>query len=224
MRQGLDEQGFPDPRRADAEGLLAIGLPLTRERMLHAYGHGIFPWPHRGLPMLWFSPDPRAVLELDALHVSRRLQRTLRQRQFTVTWNRCFTRVVRECGARREEGTWITPDLLAAYADLHRLGAAHSLEVWHDGELAGGIFGIQRGALFCADSRFSRVANASKVALVTCVRSVFAAGIRLFDVQLLTSHLASMGVRECPRQEYLERVKAAVPVPVDLSALVPVLV
>ena len=221
MSPGLDAQGFPDPRAADAEGLVAVGLPLTRARMLHAYAHGIFPWPHGNLPMLWFSPDPRAVLQVDTLHVSRRLARTLRQGRFTLSWNRCFARVVQECARRRREGTWIVPELAAAYLDLHQSGAAHSLEVWRDEALVGGLFGIQRGALFCGDSMFSRVSDASKVALVACVRSVFAAGVRLFDVQLLTPHLARMGAREWARDHYLAAAARAVTMPVDLGGIVP---
>jgi leucyl/phenylalanyl-tRNA--protein transferase len=200
---------FPDPSFADAEGLLAVGGDLTPERLLLAYESGIFPWYADGLPPMWWSPDPRAVLDERALHVSKSLARELRHGHFHVTVNRAFERVMRECGSERDGGTWILPEMIRAYLRLYERGDALSFEVWLDECLVGGLYGVQRGALFAAESMFHRETNASKVALVAAVRSLFAAGIELFDVQFLTSHLASMGVYEIPRTEYLARVHAA---------------
>lgn len=212
---------FPDPRAADAEGLVAVGGDLSPERLLLAYGLGIFPWYEEGMPPLWWSPDPRAILGPADLHVARRLQRTLRAGRFTLTWNRCFGAVMARCGADRPEGTWIIPEMERAYLEMHARGHAHSLEVWADGELAGGLYGVQRGALFAAESMFHRVRDASKVALVGAVRSLFRCGIEVFDVQFVTPHLASMGARVVPRDEYLREVERVRDLRVDLSALEP---
>jgi len=209
---------FPDPELADDEGLLAIGGDLSSERLLFAYEHGIFPWYDEGVPPLWWSPNPRAVLDPAGLHVSRSLRRVLRSGRFTITWNRDFERVMRCCGDR-PGGTWILPEMIDAYVRLHESGHAHSIEVWEGSDLAGGLYGIQRGALFAAESMFHRSTDASKVALVYAVKSLFAAGTRLFDVQLLTQHLASMGAVEVSRTEYLARLPAACRLPVDLDDL-----
>ena len=209
---------FPDPEQADDEGLLAIGGDLSSERLLFAYEHGIFPWYDEGVPPLWWSPNPRAILDPEGLHVSRSLRRVLRSGRFTVSWNRDFEGVMRCCGDR-PGGTWILPEMIEAYVRLHRTGHAHSIEVWEGRTLAGGLYGIQRGALFAAESMFHRSTDASKVALVYAVRSLFLAGTRLFDVQLLTSHLASMGAIEVPRSEYLGRLPGACRRGVDLQDL-----
>jgi leucyl/phenylalanyl-tRNA--protein transferase len=212
---------FPDPRFADPEGLLAIGGDLSVERLLAAYDQGIFPWYEQGYPPCWWSPDPRAVMNPDWLHVSRSLARLIRQGRYELTWNRAFGQVIEECGLGRPGGTWIVPEMVSAYRALHALGHAHSLELWIDGRLAGGLYGVQRGALFAAESMFHRESNASKLALVACVRSLFSAGIRLFDVQFLTPHLASLGAREISRVEYSERVAEVRQATVDLRSLVP---
>src|SRR5688572_26230530 len=132
---------FPDPRRADAEGLVAVGGDLAAVRLRAAYRAGIFPWFEDGVPPLWWSPDPRAVITADSLHVARRLQRTMRSGRFRATWDRAFRAVMHGCAENRSDGTWITPDMLAAYTELHRLGSAHSVEVWCGDDLAGGIYG-----------------------------------------------------------------------------------
>jgi len=212
---------FPDPRQFDREGLVAVGGDLSTERLLLAYESGIFPWYAEGYVPLWWSPDPRALLDPAHLHVSRSLRRTLRAGGFSLTWNRCFPRVMAECGRRRKGGTWVIAEMLEAYARLHEQGSAHSLEVWAGDELAGGIYGVQVGGLFAAESMFHRVTDMSKVALVVMVRSLFAAGIVVFDVQFVTSHLGSLGAYEVPREDYLRRVAAAAAVPVDLTRLVP---
>lgn len=210
---------FPDPQRYDADGLVAIGGDLRIERLLAAYRAGIFPWYAEGYVPMWWSPDPRALFTPDRLHVSRSLRRTIRRRRFELTWNRCFSRVMSECGRQRSEGTWVIPEMVAAYTRLHDRALAHSLEVWSDGELIGGTYGVQVGALFAAESMFHRCTDMSKVALVALVRSLFAAGIEVLDVQFLTPHLASMGAFEVPRSEYLARLRGARDRRVDLRKL-----
>ena len=198
---------FPDPREAPADAPLAIGGDLRPERLLLAYDQGIFPWYEAGIPPLWWSPDPRTVLNLDTLHVARSMQRVLRRGGFQLSWNRAFARVMQECGKERADGTWILPEMLEAYQRLHALGHAHSLEVWsRGGELIGGLYGVQRGGLFAAESMFHRVRDMSKVALICAVRALFAAGIEVFDVQLMTPHLQSLGAVSWPRARYLDRL------------------
>jgi leucyl/phenylalanyl-tRNA---protein transferase len=210
---------FPNPSGADSEGLVAIGGDLAPERLLAAYEQGIFPWYSDGLPPMWWSPDPRAVMDAEALHVSRSLARELRRGRFRVTFDHAFEAVMTECGRDRDDGTWITDDMLAAYVELHRRGHAHSFEVWNGERLVGGLYGVHRGALFAAESMFHRETNASKVALVVSVQSLFAAGIELFDVQFLTPHLVSLGAYELPRRDYLGRVADAKRKPVHLTNL-----
>lgn len=197
---------FPDPARADAEGLLAVGGDLCPNRLLLAYDNAIFPWYSEGLPPMWWSPDPRALFEPERLHVSRSMQRELKQQRFEVTLDRAFGRVLRECGRERDGGTWLLPEMIEAYEELHALGHAHSIEVWDGSALAGGLYGVHRGGLFAAESMFHRVTNASKVAVIAAVRSLFAAGVELFDVQFLTPHLESLGAFEVSRAEYLARL------------------
>jgi leucyl/phenylalanyl-tRNA--protein transferase len=212
---------FPDPEGADADGLVAIGGDLRPERLLAAYERGIFPWYAEGLPPMWWSPDPRAVIDGESLHVSRSLKRELQRGQFRVTLNRAFERVMSECGRERDGGTWILPEMLRAYVRLHELGHATSFEVWRDERLVGGLYGVQRGGFFAAESMFHRETNASKVALVAAVRTLFDAGIELLDVQFLTSHLASLGAFEIPRREYLARLARASVRPISLANVLP---
>jgi len=199
---------FPDPSRADAEGLVAHGGDLAPSTLIAAYRQGIFPWPYDEASLLWWSPDPRAVLPLDALHVSRSLARTLRSGRLRVTLNAAFPAVIDGCAARQE--TWITPAVRAAYVRLHALGWTHSVEVWGaDGALAGGLYGVAIGGLFAAESMFHRVRDASKVALVALVQHARRVGITLLDVQVPSPHLASLGVRAISRREYLTLLTAA---------------
>ena len=216
-----DPIGFPDPEPFDREGLVAIGGDLGPKRLLHAYRSGIFPWYAEGYVPMWWSPDPRALMTPDSLRVSRSLQRVIARGGFELTWNRCFPRVMAECGKQRSEGTWIIPEMVAAYTKLHELGHAHSLEVWEDSELVAGTYGVQVGSLFAAESMFHRRSDRSKVALVAALRSLFAAGIDLFDVQFATNHLASLGAFEVPRAEYLKRLGVACGRSVDLRRLRP---
>src|SRR5438128_1289610 len=167
------------PELADEYGLVAVGGDLSPARLLEAYRRGIFPWYDEQTPILWWSPDPRAVFELDRFHVSRRLRRTLLSGQFTITVNRDFGAVIRACADRPGEGTWITPDMIDAYERLHRLGFAHSLEVWQGPELAGGIYGVALGGLFAGESMFTRLRDGSKVALVRLVEHLRRRGYQL---------------------------------------------
>lgn len=200
---------FPNPDAFDADGLVAIGGDLSPERLLAGYAQGIFPLYTAETPPLWWSPSPRAILPLDELHVSRSLKRRLRGNGYRVSWNQAFSRVVEACGRNREGGTWILPELVSAYTELHRLGHAFSLEVWMSDELAGGLYGVQSGALFAAESMFHTRTDASKIALAICAESLRRAGIELFDVQYWTRHLARFGVREISRAEYLSRLAHA---------------
>jgi leucyl/phenylalanyl-tRNA---protein transferase len=218
-----DPPSFADPRFTDDEGLVAIGGDLSVPRLLAAYEHGIFPWFNEGLPPLWWSPNPRAVLDAKDLHVSRSLARTLRRGEagaFQIRANTAFEEVMLAC-AERDEGTWILPEMLEAYCALHAHGHAHSIEIWDGKELIGGLYGVQRGGLFAAESMFHRRSNMSKVALAVAVRSLSSAGIELFDVQFRTEHLSTMGARELPRDEYLARLESARERAVDLRSFKP---
>ncbi len=200
---------FPPADRASPEGLIAVGGKLLPEWLLDAYRHGIFPWPSNSSdPMLWWSPDPRAILPLDALHVPKRLERRLRSGEFSFRVNSAFDAVIRACstGKGREHGTWLTPKMIAAYSELHRLGHAHSVESWQAGRLVGGVYGIAIGRLFAAESMFYRVRDASKAALVYLVKHLNERGFELLDVQQWTPHTGKMGVVEIPRWEYLGRL------------------
>jgi leucyl/phenylalanyl-tRNA---protein transferase len=199
---------FPDPRRAPPDGLLASGADLAPATVIAAYRAGIFPWPCEGYDLLWWSPDPRAVIPPDALHVSRRLARTLRSGRHRLTLNAAFADVIAACAARSE--TWITAAIREAYIRLHTLGWAHSVEVWEAGALVGGLYGVAVGGLFAAESMFHRARDASRIALVGLAAHCRRAGITLIDVQLPTPHLAAMGAVTVPRHRYLALLADAV--------------
>jgi leucyl/phenylalanyl-tRNA--protein transferase len=202
---------FPDPSEAEPDGLLAAGGDLSVERLLLAYSHGIFPW-HGGPPILWYAPDPRAALRPDALHVPARLRRTLRRGAFTLTLDTAFRPVMEACAAvprPGQDGTWITPDMVEAYTELHRLGLAHSAEAWRDGRLAGGVYGLSLGSAFFGESMFHAERDASKAALVALVWQLEAWGFTLFDAQLPTPHLATFGVEAWPRARFQAALAAA---------------
>jgi leucyl/phenylalanyl-tRNA--protein transferase len=198
-----------DPEAANDHGLVAVGGDLEPETLLGAYRRGVFPWPVESLPVCWWSPDPRAVMPLESFHVSRRLSRMIRAGPFEVTIDRGFSAVIRGC-ADRAEGTWITRDMIAAYERLHLLGHAHSVEVWREGVLAGGVYGVAIGGFFSAESMFHRISDASKVALAALVTRLRTRGFTLLDVQMLTEHTAKCGALEVPRSEYLVSLNAAV--------------
>jgi leucyl/phenylalanyl-tRNA--protein transferase len=207
---------FRNPAHCDADGLVAVGGDLRPERMLEAYSRGIFPFFDDTTPILWWSPDPRAIIELDGLHVSRRLARALRSGKFTHTLNQAFEEVVRACAIREGHGVWITETMIAGYLRLHRLGHAHSLEVWCEGELAGGVFGVAVGGLFAGESMFTRITDGSKAALAFLFERLNARGFRLFDVQYINPHTESLGAKEIRRREYLARLAEAVNVATSL--------
>ena len=216
--------GFPDPQLADAEGLVAVGGDLSPERLLCAYDHGIFPWYDDSLPPMWWSPDPRAVLLPEKLHVARRFRGALRRGDFRLTWDAAFPDVIRTCGENRADGTWLTPAMIDAYEELHRLGHVHSLEVWYADapkELAAGIYGVHRGGLFAAESMFYRRTDASKIALTALVRSLAAREVELIDIQIMTAHLETMGAEPMSRGEYLARIGELCKRKVDLAQLSP---
>jgi len=200
----LDERLlFPDPALAEDDGLLAVGGDLSAERLLLAYKNGIFPWYSHDEPILWFSPHERFVLFPKSLNISKSMRQVLRSDKFTVTTNTCFNEVIEACSSvarEGQDGTWITTDMKAAYNRLHELGRAHSVEVWEQGELVGGSYGVQVNSIFCGESMFSKVSNASKTALIWLCRS---GNYKLVDCQVYTEHLASMGAEMISREEYM---------------------
>lgn len=209
----LDEAPvFPRPALADPGGLLAVGGDLRLERLLAAYRRGIFPWYDENSPILWWSPDPRPILFPGAVHVSRRLERTLRSGRFAVSLDADFAGVIRGCaGASRAsgDGTWIVPEMIAAYERLHAAGHAHSVEAWRDGELVGGAYGVAIGAAFFGESMFHRENDASKVAFVTLCRHLDRLGFHFVDCQQTTGHLCRFGAFEVSRNDFLRRLEAA---------------
>ena len=203
QRDSLD---FPQLNKAlrEPNGLLAAGGDLRPERLIQAYRHGCFPWFQDGQPILWWSPDPRTVLLPDELHVSRSLAKVLRQGRYQVSFDQAFADVIRACAAPRSYAaeTWITSPMQDAYLELHRSGIAHSVEVWRDGELVGGLYGLAMGQLFFGESMFSRADNASKVGFATLVERLKVWGFVLIDCQMPTEHLLSLGARTISRDEF----------------------
>lgn len=211
------ELDFPPVEQASPEGLLAVGGDLRPERLLEAYRHGIFPWYEEDQPILWWSPDPRAVLFPDKLHVPRSLDKTIRRGHFTLTLDTCFRAVMMECAGPRtqypEGGTWIIPAMIEAYTKLHELGHAHSIETWQEGKLVGGLYGVAIGGAFFGESMFSRTTDASKVALVSLVRQLQAWNFKIFDCQQASPHVMRLGAEEIPRRVFLEHLNAALTLP-----------
>jgi leucyl/phenylalanyl-tRNA---protein transferase len=209
---------LPDPSSADDDGVVGIGADLAPSTLVDAYRRGIFPWPHAGLPLPWFSPDPRGVIRLEGFHVSRSLRRTLRQRGWTTTVDQAFAAVLGGCSERPADvGTWITSPMARAYQRLHELGWAHSLEVWEGERLVGGVYGVQCGGVFTGESMFHREPDASKVALADLCARLDEAGGTLLDVQLTTSHLCSLGAVDVPRTSFLGILTSARDLDVRLS-------
>jgi leucyl/phenylalanyl-tRNA--protein transferase len=208
---GLDELylAFPDPALADADGLLAIGGDLSAERLKNAYASGIFPWFSAGDPILWFAPHERCVIFPERVKISKSMRKVLLSEQFRITWDQAFEQVIKACASidrtkQGQDGTWITDDMQEAYLNLHRLGMAHSLEVWQGQELVGGLYGVIVNKVFCGESMFSQVSNASKAALISLCRS---GQFKLIDCQLPNPHLMSLGAELIPSQEYLKILK-----------------
>lgn len=204
-----DDYGWLHPQLSDETGLVGVGGDLSVERLLAAYRRGIFPWFDSDSPILWWSPDPRAIFELDGLIVTQRLARTVRSAKFTHTLDRAFRDVMLGCADRPETGTWITNEMIEAYCELHRLGYAHSVEVWQGDLLAGGIYGVGLGGFFAGESMFHRVTDASKVAMVHLFNHLRQRGYTLFDTQMVTPHTVRMGAIEISREQYLIRLQQA---------------
>ena len=208
-----DSLKFPNPHDADDSGLVAFGGDLSPHRLLAAYAQGLFPWPHgEDLPLLWFSPNPRTVLVPADLHVSRSLQKTLRQGRFTVRFDTAFDRVVHACAVTRrsdQEGTWITPEMRQAYGVLHRLGFAHSAEAWLEDRLVGGVYGVSIGAAFFAESMFTHLSNTAKVAFVHLVRLLEAWGFSFVDCQIHSDHVSRFGAVPWERACFLNALAGA---------------
>lgn len=204
---------FPDADSAFdvPDGLLAAGGDLSRDRLLYAYEHGIFPWYEEGQPILWWSPDPRCVIHPNAFRLSRRTMRHLRKSGFDVTFNRRFADIVAACANERagQPGTWITTDMTAAYADLHDDGWAHSVEVWLDGDLAGGLYGLSIGKAFFGESMFSHESNASKAAMLVLCQALSRHQYTIFDCQVESPHLTSLGATLMPRSDFLRLLRSA---------------
>lgn len=205
-----DTVEFPSPQLASNIGLLAVGGDLSEERLLLAYRMGIFPWFSEGEPIMWWSPDPRLVLYPEEIQISKSLKKTIAKGTFTVTLDSAFDAVIRGCAeARRKnnEGTWILGEMIDAYNQLHASGVAHSIEAWHKGELAGGLYGIALGGCFFGESMFSKISDASKVAFVTLVEHLRTRSFHMIDCQVTTDHLKRFGAREIPRSDFLSQIK-----------------
>jgi leucyl/phenylalanyl-tRNA--protein transferase len=220
MRHSRAEPCFPPIEAAGPDGLLLVGGSLAPDWMLEAYRRGIFPMPikvERRRLIAWLSPDPRGILELDHLHVSRRLARRLARGEFQFTRDRAFASVVAGCAAPRglDDDCWLTLAMQNAYITLHGLGHAHSVEVWQDGWLVGGVFGVTIGGLFAGESMFHRATDASKAALVFLVEHLRQRGYSLLDVQWTNTHTRSLGATDLPRSEYIRRLKMATREPVE---------
>ena len=211
---------FPDPLEAGSDGLLAYGGDLQSDRLLSAYAQGIFPW-YEEEPILWYSPDPRAVLPVGGLCLNRSLRRTLRRAPYEVSFDRAFRSVIESCASvprPGQSGTWIGSDMIEAYCELHRLGFAHSVETWQEGELVGGIYGVSLGAAFFGESMFSLRTDASKVALVSLMRRIEAFGFRFLDCQQHTPHTEKLGAVLVPREQFLTDLSHALEEPTRRGA------
>ena len=203
---------FPPPDYADPSGLLAVGGDLSSERLMEAYRAGIFPWYSDDQPILWWSPDPRLVLELDNFKMSRSLRKIVEKGIFEVTFDQAFEEVIRTCASlprAGQSGTWITNEMQGAYIHLHGLGYAHSVESWFGGKLAGGLYGVSLGKAFFGESMFHLKSDASKVALATLVKKLRNWDFHFIDSQMTTEHMLSLGAKEVPRRIFLKRLQSA---------------
>lgn len=214
------ELRFPAPEDANEEGIVAVGGDLGPQRLLMAYRLGIFPWPARGYPLLWFSPDPRFALEPSRVHVPRSLRKTLRKSELRVTADTVFSEVIRACAAvprPHQHGTWITPELQAGYMGLHELGYAHSIEAWRGDELVGGLYGVSIGRTFAGESMFASEPDASKVAFTTLLGHLAEWQFPIVDCQVHTEHLARFGATTWSRERFLATWQAAIDEPSRLA-------
>ncbi|RRQ50863.1 leucyl/phenylalanyl-tRNA--protein transferase [Maribacter algicola] len=202
---------FPPVERANSEGLLAVGGDLSPERLLLAYRSGIFPWFNDDSLILWWSPDPRMVLYPEEICISKSMRKVIKSDKFSVTVNTCFESVVENCSAIKrdgQKGTWITQEMKSAYIKLHEIGIAKSYEVWEEGSLVGGLYGVDLGHVFCGESMFSKKSNTSKLAFIRLAHDLLEKGYRFVDCQLYTDHLSSLGAREISRESFMEQLKA----------------
>lgn len=205
-----DRLEFPAVETANEDGLLAVGGDLSPERLLLAYQSGIFPWFNEDALMLWWSPDPRMILYPKKLKISKSMRKVLKDTTFSITKNTCFKRVIEQCAKlvrKGQDGTWITPNMIDAYCVLHEKGFAKSYEVWQEDELVGGLYGIDLGHVFCGESMFSLVSNASKYAFIHMVREFEEKKYAIIDCQVYTEHLESLGAEEISRKEFLQLLK-----------------
>jgi leucyl/phenylalanyl-tRNA--protein transferase len=208
----IEDPVFPPPDYADPSGLLAVGGDLSSERLLEAYRLGIFPWYSEDQPILWWSPDPRLVLDLKDFKISRSLHKTLKKEIFQVTFDRAFEEVIQACATaprQEQKGTWITAEMQQAYIHLHGLGYAHSVEGWVEGKLAGGLYGVSLGKAFFGESMFHWKTDASKVALAALVEKLKRWEFHFIDAQMTTEHLLRLGAKELPRRIFLKRLQSA---------------
>ncbi len=206
-----DDLYFPPVSNASSEGLLAIGGDLSSERLLLAYKSGIFPWFNQGEPILWWAPKSRMVLFFNELIISKSMRNILNRNTFKVTFNQDFRAVISNCsGIKRagQQGTWISQDMIEAYCKLNELGIAKSVEVWQNEELVGGLYGIELGTVFCGESMFSKVSNASKLAFITLVDHLKSENFKILDCQVYNDHLASLGCREIDRDDFMKLLNA----------------
>ncbi len=220
LRAFVEAAPFPDAADATQEGLLAYGGDLAPERLIAAYAQGVFPW-YDADPILWFTPDPRVVIRPEALRVNRTLRKNLRRRRFRVELDTAFREVIEACAdAERPEqdGTWINPDMIEAYCELHRLGFAHSVEAWRGGALVGGVYGVSLGRAFFGESMFARESDASKVAFVHLIRQIQAWDFAFLDCQAPTEHTERLGAEAWPRERFLAELAAALEHPTRLGA------
>lgn len=209
LNSQMSYEEFPPVEMANDDGLLAIGGDLSVKRLLDAYWHGIFPWYEASQPVIWYSPDPRMVLFPNKLRVSKSMRKLIEKNNFTVTFNENFEEVIKNCAAvtrKGQKGTWITPDLQNAFLKLHDMGIARSVEVWEENRLVGGLYGVylKDKNVFCGESMFAKVSNASKYGFIMWVKELNAEGIKLIDCQVYTEHLESLGAEEIPRKEFLK--------------------
>lgn len=205
-----DRLEFPDVETANSEGLLAVGGDLSSERLMYGYKNGIFPWFNEDSLILWWSPDPRMVLFPEKIKISNSMQKILKGNQFQLTMNTCFEEIVTRCASikrKGQQGTWITYNMKRAYLKLHEKGYAKSYEVWEDSQLVGGLYGIDLGHVFCGESMFSTVSNASKFAFIKLAQELGKKNYSLIDCQLYTDHLASLGAEEIPRKKFVKILK-----------------
>ncbi|EYF02259.1 leucyl/phenylalanyl-tRNA--protein transferase [Chondromyces apiculatus] len=211
---------FPSPERATPEGIVAVGGDASPERLLAAYNSGIFPWPHEGLPLLWFCPDPRFVLVPTEAHLPRSLRKRARRGPYEVRTDTAFAEVMRGCSEvprPGQDGTWITEELMAGYVRLHALGYAHSIECWQEDRLVGGLYGVSLGGLFFGESMFARAPDASKVAFATLLGNLVHWGFDLVDCQAYTTHLERFGAVEWPRRRFLRTLRACLERPTRMG-------